>query len=135
MRLAFAFDPSGRLALRLLIWSEPKKSGKTMIAACLGWWWALTRQSTEIIVVANDLEQAQSRVFRTMTAVAKHSGFERAKLARLKAAMIECSNGTTITAIASEYAGAAGSRHSLVIFDELSLERAAQHRWRNQPLP
>ena len=127
IHLAFVFDGSGRLTMRLLLWSEPKKSGKTFIAAALGLWWAITRSSTEVIVAANDQEQSVGRVFKTMAALCKHNGLERAKVVKVKAATIECSNGTVITAIASEYAGAAGSRHSLWIGSELwafSSERA-----------
>ena len=41
------------------------------------------------------------------------------KSAKVKAASIELTNGTLISAIASDYKGAAGARHSLVIYDEL----------------
>ena len=41
---------------------------------------------------------------------------------KMKQASIELTNGTTIIAIASDYKGSAGSRHSLVIFRE---------EWRN----
>ena len=50
--------------LRYLVWSEPKKSGKTLLAAALGLWWAFTRPWTEVVVVANDLEQSIGRVFK-----------------------------------------------------------------------
>jgi hypothetical protein len=119
LRLAFVFDRTGQLGLRLLLWSEVKKSGKTFIAACLGIWWAATRTNTEVLVVANDLDQAQGRVFKTMVALCRLNGLERAKYVKVKATELEFISGTTVTAIASEYAGAAGSRHSLVIFDEL----------------
>src|SRR4051794_20310444 len=73
LRLAFRWDAAGRLALRILLWSEPKKSGKTFLDACLLLWWAFTRPSTEVIVCANDLEQSVSRVFATATALCKHN--------------------------------------------------------------
>lgn len=119
--LAFRWEPVGlgfRLLLRLLLWGEMKKSGKTFLAACLGLWWAYTNADTEVIVAANDLEQAQGRVFRTMTALIKRNP-ELGASAKPWASQIEVSNGTVITAIAADYRGAAGSRHSLVIFDEL----------------
>ena len=112
--LVLAFAAS----LCLLVWSEVKKSGKTFIAAFLGLWWAFTNPRTEVIVVANDLEQSMSRVFATIVALCQFNPALRESVT-IRATSILVSNGTTITAIASEYRGAAGSRHSLVIFDEL----------------
>jgi hypothetical protein len=116
--LAFTFDPSGRLALRLLLWGEMKKSGKTFVAACKGLWWSFTRPDTEVIIAANDLEQSASRVFATMVALVKHNAVLQQSV-RIKATEMVVSNGTVIKAIASDYRGGAGSRHSLAILDEL----------------
>jgi phage terminase large subunit-like protein len=66
LELAFKRGLKGELLYRLVVLSEPKKSGKTFLAACLGLWWAVTTRATEIIVCANDREQAESRVFKTM---------------------------------------------------------------------
>jgi phage terminase large subunit-like protein len=118
LALAFRWSAAGRLLLRLLLWSEPKKSGKTFLAALLGLWWAFTNPRTEVIVVANDLEQSVSRVFATMVALCQLNPALRESVT-IRATSILVSNGTSMTAIASEYRGAAGSRHSLVIFDEL----------------
>jgi phage terminase large subunit-like protein len=113
LALAFAVAP-----LRILLWSEPKKSGKTFVNAALGLWWGFTRPNTEIIVVANDLEQSVGRVFKTMADLIKHNPALKAS-ATVRASSIVLTNGTVITAIASEYRGAAGSRHSLKIDDEI----------------
>lgn len=124
--LAFRWSPPGALLMRLFLWSEPKKSGKTFVAAVLGLWWAFTNPNSEIIAAANDLDQSVGRVFKTMAALLKHNP-DLGASATIRAAEIQLSNGTVITAIASDYRGAAGSRHSLVIFDELwgyTLERA-----------
>ena len=47
------------------LWSEIKKSGKTFLAACIAIKDAVTRADSECVLVANDEEQAQSRVFAT----------------------------------------------------------------------
>lgn len=120
------WDADGRLRLRIFIWGEMKKSGKSFIAACLVLWWAFTNPNTEIILAANDQEQSLGRVFRTVVQILKHNTVLQAS-AKVLADSITLSNGTIITAISSDYKGAAGSRHSLVVFDELwgySLERA-----------
>jgi phage terminase large subunit-like protein len=44
------------LVYRLVVLSEPKKSGKTFMAACLSLWWSVTNPQSEVIVVANDEE-------------------------------------------------------------------------------
>ena len=126
LALAFRWSPAGALLMRLLLWSEPKKSGKTFVAALLGLWWSFVNANTEVIVAANDLDQSVGRVFKTMVALCKFNPALGASVT-LRATEILVSNGTVITAIASEYKGAAGSRHSLAIFDELwgfSLENA-----------
>jgi len=126
LKLAFAWSPAGALQMRTLLWGEPKKSGKTLLAAALLLWWGFVTPDAEIIVAANDLEQSIGRVFRTATALLRHNA-ELGASASVRAASIELTNGTTVAAISSDYRGAAGSRHSLVVFDELwgySLERA-----------
>ena len=109
---------NGALAYRVITLSEPKKSGKTFIAACLGLWWACITRSTEIIVCANDREQAESRVFQTMKDLIEHNSALVAET-EVYSRTIVFNNGTVETAISSDFKGAAGSRHSLAIFDEL----------------
>jgi phage terminase large subunit-like protein len=116
----FVFDENGKVAIDEAVWSEPKKSGKTTLAAALALWWGDTQEApNEILVVANDLEQATSRAFATMCTLLKKNPTlgERAK--RLSNTKITFATGTTIRAIASEYAGAAGSNHGLTLWDEI----------------
>lgn len=115
---AFRRDAAGRLLFRLVVLSEPKKSGKTFVAAVLLLWWGFTNARTEIIVAANDLEQSVSRVFKTAADLVKVNP-ALARHVTVRAQEFVFANGTVVTAIASEYRGAAGSRHSLAIFDEI----------------
>jgi phage terminase large subunit-like protein len=108
----------GHLRFTTLLWSEVKKSGKTFLAALLTVWWAVTRPNTEVIVAANDLEQAQSRVFQTCVDLIKKNSALRG-LFRIQSEKLFVTNGTVVTAIASDYTSSAGARHSLVVFDEL----------------
>jgi phage terminase large subunit-like protein len=118
LSLAFKFSALGKLLYRVIIWSEPKKSGKTFVAACILIWLAVTHGSTEIIVAANDEEQSMGRVFATAAALIKQNS-ELQSSAKVLTSEIRFTNGTVVTAIASDYKGSAGSRHSLVIYDEL----------------
>ena len=119
LRLAFAFDEVGRLVYDTFIYSCPKKSGKTTINAALSLWWAFTQEApNEILIIANDLEQAQGRVFKALAGLIQHNP-ELSRSAEVQSRQILLSNGTVVTALASEYAGAAGSNHGLTSWDEL----------------
>lgn len=119
LRLAFAFDDAGRLPWDTIIYSCPKKSGKTTINAAVALWWALCVESpNEIPVVANDLEQAQSRVFKAVAGLLKHNPHISVS-AEVQASRILFANGTEIRAIASDYRGEAGGNHGLTSWDEL----------------
>jgi len=118
LEMALRRDPSGELVFRLVVLSEPKKSGKTFMAACLALWWAVTNPHTEIILVANDEEQATGRVFKTaVDLIERNSALEGE--CEVYTGQIRMNNGTTVTPISSDFKGAAGSRHSLCIFDEI----------------
>ena len=62
---------------------------------------------TEIVVAANDLEQSVGRFFATIVKILEHNP-ELGRSATVRAAFIVFTNRTTITAIASDYKGAAG---------------------------
>jgi hypothetical protein len=138
LTLALTFDESGLLTTRLLVWGEMKKSGKTMLAACLATWWAMTRGPCEVVCLANDLEQSQGRVFATVLQLMKHNGFDRANIAKLLTSEIRCKNGSVIKAVASDYRGEAGGRQTLSVFDEIwafDSERATRLWEEHQPIP
>jgi phage terminase large subunit-like protein len=72
--LAFAFDDDGRLPYDTIIYSCPKKSGKTAVNGALTLWWAFTQESpNEILILANDLEQSLARVYKTMEGIIRHN--------------------------------------------------------------
>ena len=81
-------------------------------------WWACTRHRTEIILVANDEEQATGRVFKTAVDLIEHNKALGGEC-DLYTSQIRMNNGTTVTPISSDFKGAAGSHHSLVVFDEI----------------
>ena len=116
----FVFADDGKVAIDEALWCEPKKGGKTTLMAALGLWWGDTQESpNEVLVVANDLEQAASRAFATMvTLLAKNPELGK-RARRASNTVIKFTTGTTIRAIASEYAGAAGSNHGLTLWDEV----------------
>jgi phage terminase large subunit-like protein len=119
LRLAFAFDQDGKLPWDTLIFSCVKKSGKTTLNGALTLAWGFTQEApNELLVLANDLEQAKARVFRTMEGLIQRN-VELQREAEVQAKQIFLANGSTITAISSDYAGASGSNHGLTSWDEL----------------
>jgi len=122
---AFRQDENENFLYKTIIYSAPKKSGKTAINALVCLWWAYTVQPPdEIIIAANDLEQSTSRAFdaakgfirRFLVHNHKRSEERPSIMGKL---LIELKNGTTIKAIPGDYTGEAGANQGLVSFDEL----------------
>ncbi len=102
LRLGFAFDRDGHLPWKTIIYSCPKKSGKTTINAAVTLWWAFTQDPpNQILVLANDRDQAEARVFKAIAGLLKHNP-ELMKSAKIQKGKILLSNGTEIVALASE---------------------------------
>jgi len=121
LRAALTLGDDGRLPAPELLYGAPKKSGKTAMAAMCTLYVVLVLAGPygEAYVVANDLEQAQGRVFTAIERIIKASPM-LAGAARITGKKIEFPHtGATIEAIASDYAGAAGSNAHFVCFDEL----------------
>ena len=119
---AFEIDEEiGRLRYPEMVYSTGRKGGKTGFAAMM----MLTAvllfggRFAEGYCVANDLEQAQGRVYQAVSRIVECSPLlSDAKPLRDK---IEFPNfgGAFISAIASDAAGAAGHNMSFATFDEL----------------
>ncbi len=121
LRHALTPTTDGRLPYVELVFAAGKKSGKTATAAMflLTVIVVLAGPFGEGYCVANDLEQAASRVFQACARIVAASPLLRGS-AKVTATRIEFpSTGSTITALASDYASAAGANPSIVCFDEL----------------
>lgn len=116
---AFRTDKQDRLIYKTIVYSAPKKSGKTTINALVVLWWAHCVQSPdEIIVAANDLDQSVSRVFDTAKGFVSRNP-DLKNEADVQRLLIKLDNGTSIKAIPSDYSGEAGANQGLVSYDEL----------------
>ncbi len=121
LRKALTLTAEGKLPFPELLFSCPKKSGKTATAAMAVIYVVVVLGGpyAEGIVCANDLEQAQGRVFQATARIIEASPLLKDS-AKITANKIEFpSTGATITAIASDYAGAAGANPTIIAFDEL----------------
>jgi phage terminase large subunit-like protein len=111
----------GRLPYPELVYSAPKKAGKTATAAMATLYVIIVLGGpyAEGYCAANDFDQAQGRVFQAIVRILEASPLLRDS-AKITANRIEfTSTGATITAIASDYAGAAGANPTFTVFDEL----------------
>jgi phage terminase large subunit-like protein len=119
LNLAFAFDEDGQLPYDTIVYSTVKKSGKTTLNAALTLWWAFTQEAPNtILFVANDLEQARARAFASCEGIIQHNP-ELRQECEVQSKAFYLNNGTEIAAISSDYAGAAGSNHGWVSYEEI----------------
>jgi hypothetical protein len=127
---AFKTNSNGRLLYPEQVYACPKKSGKTGFAALHMLTTILLFGSTfsEGYALANDQEQAQSRVFQAIRRIVECSPllWREAKITADRITF-PAIGGATISAIASDYQSAAGANPTISCFDELwaySSERA-----------
>ena len=115
LEYALRFDEeTGSFYYNTILFSAIKKSAKTTLAASVACWYAeVCPDNSEIYVVANSREQAEGRVMRDIRFHAEQRGY------RVLTDGVFLPNGTEIRSISTAYASAAGSRHSLVLYDEL----------------
>jgi len=119
-------DAEGKFPYTTLLFSTTKKSGKSTLAAAVAQWCAEELPpASEIFVCANTQEQGEGRVGKDLKYHIDHSGRvylnkegeeEDAKVTQWG---IKYPNGTLIGILAQNYRSAAGSRHALVVWDEL----------------
>jgi Phage Terminase len=121
LKFAFTLNADGRLMYPELVFGAIKKSGKTTLAAIILLVTVLIYggRYAEAICVANDLEQAQSRVFAIVKRIIECSPLLRS-ITKLTADRITFPTlNASIIAIASDAASAAGANPNIVVFDEL----------------
>lgn len=129
LRHAIKTGRDGRLQLAEWLYAAPKKSGKTA--------WAAIITITVIIVYggknaegyccANDLEQSTGRVFAAIRKIVEASpdlydltfDVQTRRHAITERSIRFPATGASITAMANDYAGAAGANPTITVFDEL----------------
>ena len=117
LRVAEARRPDGRHVFSTVVWSAPKKSGKSTIAGIPARYRAERFPGQEIICAANDLEQAQGRVFR---AIETSLGTPPAPgWTGTRRTLTYAPTGSVIRAAPNDFRGEAGANPSLTIWTEL----------------
>ena len=127
LRDVFTRGADGRFPYTNIIYSCPKKSGKTEIGGLVAEWFALTEGPyNEVYTPANDEEQSQGRVFKAVARSIQAN--PRLRGVDVNKGVITFPNGTEIRALASDYAGIAGANPGLTIWDELWAYRTENAR-------
>ena len=122
MQHAFALDDDGRLQYPELVYGAPKKSGKTTLAALVVLTMVLLRNDArfgEGYVIANDLEQAVSRVFAVCRRIVEVSPLLKREARITADRIVFPAFDASIVAIATDAASAAGGNPVISCFDEL----------------
>jgi len=120
--------PDGRLPYDTIVWSEPKKSGKTELQALVGAYLAVLEPDAEVLLMANDQEQVKSRAFRALTRALRR--FPKGA-ARVLSDRVLLPNGSVVQALPCDWAGEAGGNPSMTGWDELWAYRheASRRLW------
>jgi hypothetical protein len=107
LKHAFRTDKKGRLLYPEQVYSCPKKSGKSAFNAMMVLIATLLfgGRFAEAICAANDLEQAQGRVFQALRRIIEASPLLRREAKLVANRITFPATGAVITAISSDYAG------------------------------
>lgn len=112
--------PDGRRKYTLALVGMPKKNGKSTLAAGVGLWFCFAGEPHgEVIIAANNLDQASLIIYEKIRAAFKANSNLMASARLLKTGIEMKRTGTTCRPIAHKYQTAAGVNPTLVLFDEL----------------
>jgi len=117
---AFPFDEGDRLPYSIIVYSCPKKSGKTTINAIVKAYWAYNIEPpNEIITAANKRDQVVARAFKELKGFIQRNPLLLSEVVSINNNQITLRNGSTVLAIPNNFEGEAGSNHGLTTWDEL----------------
>ncbi|MGO9062439.1 MAG: terminase TerL endonuclease subunit [Candidatus Binataceae bacterium] len=119
---ALKITPGGKMAYTESLFSGGKKSGKTSLAAMIVIYTAvvLAGANGEVYLLANDLEQSSSRVFRSVVQILQASPLLRDSVDVTANKVTFRSTGTFVQAVANDYEGFSGANPTLNVYDELA---------------
>ncbi|MBS3914442.1 MAG: hypothetical protein KG003_08080 [Bacteroidetes bacterium] len=110
---------NGKFPYQTIIWSQPKKHGKTQIAACVGGWWSCIIEAPNLILtLASNQEQSAGLIFKSARPSLFAKGGKVPFHTTSKPEII-LPNGSTFQAIPNNYAGQAGGDYGLTLWSEL----------------
>lgn len=142
LQRVFTTDHDGLLPYSTIIWSDIKKSAKSTIAAAVVLWYAFQIDMVggwgSIVIIANDLKQAESRVaYYLRRAILLNPTLRDRVRIRTSDSSITLPNHTVIEAVPIDPTGEAGANADAVVFSELwgAHSKAQQTMWTEATLP
>ncbi len=130
-----ADEKTGLFPYTTVIWSQPKKHGKTQIAACVGAWYGVNVEAPNVIMtMASNQEQSAGLIFNSMVPSVYALG-GKVPFSTHVTPEIRLPNGTIIKAIPNNYAGQAGGNYGLTLWSELWTFKSERDRrlWEETP--
>lgn len=130
----FATKPDGSFKYQTMVYSAPKKSGKTQVGAGLALWQAERIPHGEIYIVGNDLKQADNRMNQAIRySIAANPRTQHIKPIRNT---IHMPNGTRIEAVPVDPVGEAGSNPTGIFWTEAwgAKQRKHEEMWTEMAL-
>lgn len=118
-----------------VVWSQPKKNGKTQMAGAVGAWAAENLEPPNMIyTMASNQEQSAGLIFNAMIPSIEALGGKTPNTT-LSVPIIVMPNGTTVRAIPNNYAGQAGGSYGLTLWSELWTYKSERDRrlWEEMP--
>lgn len=141
LREALSRNDDGLLKYSTVVWSEPKKSGKTAIGAAVGMYTAFHNSAINVYCLANDGKQSADRIYNAMARCVvlhnKFGGIFEDYRANISRPILRLDNGSVIEALPCDAAGEAGAEPFLTIWSEL-WGYAQQHKermWTEMTIP
>ncbi len=137
LREALSRDPeTGKFKYSVIIWGDIKKSIKSTIAAAVALWRGFHVSWGQVFIVANDLNQAASRVGYYLTRAIELNS-ELTEKCTTSNYTTKLPNRTTIQCVPIDPSGEAGSNADMVVFSELwgAHEGAKERMWTEMTLP
>lgn len=122
LRHALQIDSRGYNKYDTVVWSQPKKSGKTTTAAAVGAWVAnCVEAPNEVSCLANDQEQSAGRIFGNMLPTLEKGGWTIPASIKgmFRDPIAYGNNGTFVKAITTNYKKEAGGNQGLSLWSEL----------------
>lgn len=119
LKVLFTPKANGRFPYSTILWSQPKKSGKTTLASAVAAWYASEVEApNEVLCLANNQEQSAGRIFGNALPTLRRLG-SNVPLAATSKPEVRLPNATKFAALANNFRGAAGGNYGATFWSEL----------------
>ena len=121
LREALRRERDGKLRYSTVVWSEPKKSAKSTLAAGVGLYVGHTNDFASIYCLANDGRQSRDREYLFIRRAIELSAKQGGLFAGIKpgTTSVDLANGSIIQAVAVDPSGEAGGEPLMTIWGEM----------------